>query len=36
MRFLADECVDAGLIARLRDAGHDVQSIAEEYRGTSD
>jgi predicted nuclease of predicted toxin-antitoxin system len=36
MRFLADECVDAGLIARLRDSGHDVQSVAEDCRGTSD
>ena len=36
MRFLADECVDAGLIARLRDGGHDVQSVAEKCRGSSD
>ena len=36
MQFLVDECVDAGLIARLRDSGHDVRSIAEEYRGDSD
>lgn len=29
MRWLADECVDAGLVARLRDAGHDVIYMAE-------
>lgn len=29
MRWLADECVDAGLVARLRAAGHDVLYMAE-------
>ena len=29
MRWLADECVAAGLVARLRAAGHDVVYMAE-------
>ena len=29
MRWLADECVDAGLVARLRAAGHDILYMAE-------
>lgn len=29
MRWLADECVDAGLVARLRADGHDVVYMAE-------
>ena len=29
MRWLADECVDAALVTRLRSAGHDVSYIAE-------
>lgn len=29
MRWLADECVDASLVARLRAAGHDVVYMAE-------
>ena len=29
MRWLADECVDAPLVTRLRGAGHDVSYIAE-------
>ncbi len=36
MRFLADECVDAALVAHLRTAGHDVHYIAEESRGLTD
>lgn len=33
MRFLADECADAPLVAQLRAAGHDVGYVAEERRG---
>jgi len=29
MRWLVDECIDAGLVAHLRDAGHDVVYMAE-------
>jgi predicted nuclease of predicted toxin-antitoxin system len=29
VRWLADECVDAGLVAVLRQAGHDVSYVAE-------
>lgn len=29
MRWLADECIDAGLVAYLRHSGHDVLSMAE-------
>ena len=36
MRWLADECVDAGLIARLRAARHDVFYIAEIASGARD
>jgi len=36
VRWLADECVDAGLVARLRNAGHDVLYIAEVSGGASD
>ena len=36
MRWLADECVDAGLVARLRLAGHDVVYMAEVDAAASD
>ena len=36
MRWLSDECVDAGLISRLRGAGHDVVYIAEVASGATD
>ena len=36
MRFLADECCDTGLVASLRDDGHDVLYILEENPGVSD
>lgn len=36
MRWLADECVDAALIGRLRQAGHDVIYIAEIDPGVTD
>jgi hypothetical protein len=36
MRWLADECVDAGLVDQLREAGHDVSYIAETASGASD
>jgi predicted nuclease of predicted toxin-antitoxin system len=29
VRWLADECVDAMLVARLREAGHDVSYVME-------
>lgn len=36
MRWLADECVDAALVVRLRSAGHDVVYMAEIAPATSD
>jgi predicted nuclease of predicted toxin-antitoxin system len=36
MRWLADECVDAPLIAKLREAGHDVVYIADTTPGVTD
>jgi predicted nuclease of predicted toxin-antitoxin system len=36
VRWLADECVDAGLIGFLRVAGHDVTYLAEMAPGMSD
>jgi predicted nuclease of predicted toxin-antitoxin system len=36
VRWLADECVDAGLVARLRGAGHDVLYMAEVAPAQSD
>ena len=36
MRWLADECVDAALVTRLRSAGHDVSYIAEIASGVTD
>jgi predicted nuclease of predicted toxin-antitoxin system len=36
MRFLADECCDAGVVAELRALGHDVRFIAEEDAGADD
>ena len=36
MRWLVDECVDAALVARLRDAGHDVVYMAEIAPAESD
>jgi predicted nuclease of predicted toxin-antitoxin system len=36
VRWLADECVDAGLVWHLRAAGHDVVSMAEVATATSD
>jgi predicted nuclease of predicted toxin-antitoxin system len=36
VRFLADECVDAALVVRLRAAGHDVRHLAESERGLTD
>ena len=36
MRWLADECIDAPLVARMRAAGHDVLYIAEVFSGSSD
>jgi len=36
MRWLADECVDAGVVDRLCDAGHDVLYVAEMAAGESD
>jgi predicted nuclease of predicted toxin-antitoxin system len=36
MRWLVDECLDAGLVARLRASGHDVIYMAETAPATSD
>jgi len=36
MRWLADECVDAALVASLRSAGHDVSYVAEVASGLTD
>ena len=36
MRFLADENVERQLVAALRDAGHDVEYIAELAPGSAD
>ena len=39
MRWLADECdecIDAGLVSRLRDAGHDLSYTAEISSGATD
>jgi len=36
VRWLADECVDAALVSRLRGAGHDVSYLAEVASGATD
>ncbi len=36
MRWLVDECVDAGLVSRLRATGHDVVYMAEIAPAASD
>ena len=36
MRFLADECCDTGLVASLRNDGHDVLYVFEEKPGIPD
>jgi predicted nuclease of predicted toxin-antitoxin system len=36
MRWLADECIDAGLVRRLREAGHEVLYAAEFAPGAAD
>jgi len=36
VKFLADECCDAGIVARLRTAGHDVFYVPEQHAGISD
>jgi len=36
MRFLADECCDAGLVDALRADGHDVLYAVESLRGATD
>ena len=36
MRWLADECVDAALVHRLRGAGHDAIYAAEVASGATD
>jgi predicted nuclease of predicted toxin-antitoxin system len=36
VRFLADECCDAGLIDALRSDGHDVLYAVESLRGATD
>ena len=36
MKFLADECCDTGLVASLREDGHDVLYVLERNPGVSD
>ena len=36
MKFLADECCDTGLVASLREDGHDVFYILEKKPGVPD
>jgi predicted nuclease of predicted toxin-antitoxin system len=36
LKFLADECCDAGLVNFLRKLGHDVVYVTEECAGISD
>jgi hypothetical protein len=36
VRWLADECVDAGLVRRLRSTGHDVAYVLEFGSGMAD
>jgi len=36
LRFLADECCDTGLVASLREDGHDVLYVLERKPGVSD
>ena len=36
MRWLADECVAAALVAELRHLGHDVVYVAEQSAGSAD
>ena len=36
MKFLADECCDTGLVASLREDGHDVLYVLEQKTGVSD
>jgi predicted nuclease of predicted toxin-antitoxin system len=36
VRWLADECVDAALVSRLRAAGHDASYVAEVAPGATD
>ena len=36
MKFLADECCDTGLVASLREDGHDVLYVLEKKPGVTD
>ncbi len=36
MRFLANECCDAGIVTSLRASGHDVVYVPERQAGLSD
>jgi predicted nuclease of predicted toxin-antitoxin system len=36
LKFLADECCDAGLVDSLRASGHDVTYVTEQFVGSSD
>ena len=36
MRFLADECCDSAVVTALREAGHDVLTVAEQAPGSED
>jgi predicted nuclease of predicted toxin-antitoxin system len=36
LKFLADECCDAGIVKSLRGDGHDVTFVVEQNPGASD
>jgi len=36
LKFLADECCDAGLVSTLRSSGYDVTYVTEQCAGASD
>ena len=36
MKLLADECCDANLILAIREAGYDIEFVAETHRGIED
>jgi predicted nuclease of predicted toxin-antitoxin system len=36
VRFLADECFDARVAARVRDAGHEVAEVRDGWAGSAD
>ena len=36
MKLLADECCDASLVLAIREAGSDIEFVAETHRGIQD